>query len=151
MSTRIRVIPGQAFDGGIVDAVPAAATPAEEKPKPVDERMSRLTHLFMNHLDGDSDSEDSRECQKLGRRMELNNRTDAFLDKLRAPLRQNLLEEHEAAKEAVRKQLARVDELRSSTAECQQQRNKIADAVEKAMNALRGADQERKNLSHEIL
>jgi chromosome segregation ATPase len=76
-----------------------------------------------------------------------NKRTDAFLEKLRAPMRQKLVEAHEESKKAVRDHQKKIDALQKRIAEAQAELNTKKDAVARAMTSFRAATENRKQLS----
>jgi chromosome segregation ATPase len=144
-SPRIFQIDGQHFDAGI--SPPGGPVPAEaQKRKPTDERMELLSSLFMDHL-GD-DSENKRLCGRfIVERSELNKTIDAFIEKLRQPMREKLIELHEQAKTAVREQQEKVAALQNRIGEAQAQLNVAKGRVAEAMTALNDARQRRKEVS----
>ncbi len=147
MGTRMTVVNGSFFDAGISDAGPMPAAPgAAPKAELPDTRLATLIALFTDHLE--KDSEESRMCQQLmGSRMRLNKQVDAFFERLRAPMRQKAIDEHEAVKGEARAKQKELSDMRATAAEWQRELLKAKDAQARAMTTLRDTDQDRKSLS----
>jgi hypothetical protein len=119
MSARITVIPGQHFDGGIVDPIPRPAPADAPKRELIDEYMAVLWKL----------DPDTPELQRLrdvliGRRIELNKESLKLIESERVKANTALRAEWEQAKALCREQLVRIDELKAERAEAIREWNK---------------------------
>jgi hypothetical protein len=142
MNARITVIPGQHFDGGVVDAIPSTAPADAPKRELVDPYTALLSNLFTEHQFEDPSIKQT--CANLlMRRVELNKECDVFLGKLRVSLRERLIEQHEESKKAVRDQQKKIDALAKRTGQAQAELNTKKDDTAKAMSVFHGATQDR--------
>jgi len=105
-----------------------------------------LSNLFTSYLE--KDSADSRECGNLlMQRVQLNEACKGFIEKVRGPMREKLIADHESIKSEARKKQKEISDMRATAAEWQRELLRAKDAQARAMVTLRDTDQQRKSLS----
>jgi hypothetical protein len=143
MNTRIQVVHGQNFDGGVVDPIPRPPAPAEAQKR-------ALRDLILEALCTLEPKD--REVQRkrdvlIGRRIEANKAAQELIEAEMVIARAELIEAHEEAKKAVRDHQKKIDALAKRIAEAQADLNVKKDAVARTMTVFRGATEDRKQLS----
>jgi len=146
MNTKAFAVDGRAFDAGVVPILRDPAPADAPKPELADPYIPLLSNLFTEYLE--KDSAESSECGSLlMRRTVLNEACARFVEKVRGPMRQKLIDEHETVKAEARKKQKEISDMRATAAEWQRELLKAKDAQARAMVTLRDTDQQRKSLS----
>lgn len=141
MNTRVFAVDGNSFDGGVVDAIPAA--PAEPQKRELrDPIMEALCALEPK----DPETRRRRDIA-IGKRIEANRVAQELIESEMAIARVELLEAHEESKKAVRDHQKKIDACQNRIAEAQADLNTKKDAVARAMTSFRAATQNRGQLS----
>lgn len=144
--TRVLAVPGSSFDAGVSHAGPPAEPGETPKHELRDDYLTTISKLFTDGLE--EDSPDRQECEHLlARRVQLNEACAAFVEKLRAPMREKLLALHEEAKAAVRAQQEKIDALLAKITQMQMLLNQRKDDAARALSVFHTAQQRRKDLS----
>jgi hypothetical protein len=137
---------GSQFDAGVVLPGPIQEAAVILKRELSDEFMAALSEmLFARDL---LTEKDRREVNNLvAERMNLNERSAAFIEKFQAQARVKVAAEHEAAKKAVREQQKKIDGHHEEIVALSRELNRRNDVKAKAVAARDAAKQELRQLS----
>lgn len=135
-------VAGRFFGGAVSEAGPVSAATA-----PAERRLPDNVIALLMELQPNTPEETAERDGLVSDRHELNLRTQAFVDRTLAQARADLETTHERAKEAVREQIAVVDDLKSRAAQDAQEAGRAQNALTRAQTEAFDAAQALKSLS----